>query len=58
MLLTQHWFWYPRQQMKGINGTPKTLGRYYKRRIKPSTKGTQQQLIKAKKVFKKLCKGS
>ena len=34
--------------MEGINGTPKTLGRYYKRKIKPSTKVIQQQLIKAK----------
>jgi len=33
--------------MEGINGTPKTLGRYYKRKIKPSTK-VQQQLIRAK----------
>ena len=46
MLLTQHWFWYLEQQMKGINGTlkisrpPKTgrsvgdfLGGNLKRRI-------------------------
>jgi len=31
MLLTQHWFWYLRQQMEGISGTPKALGRHYKR---------------------------
>ena len=31
MLLTQHWFWYPEQQMEGINGTLKTLGMYYKK---------------------------
>ena len=35
--------------MGGINGTSKTLGRYYKRKIKPSTKVIQQQLIRAKK---------
>ena len=26
MLLTQHWFWYPGEQMEGISGTPGTLG--------------------------------
>ena len=35
--------------MEGINCTPKTLGMYYKREIKPSAKPTQQQLIRAKK---------
>ena len=25
MLLIQHWFWYTREQMEGINGTPETL---------------------------------
>ena len=25
MLLIQHWFWYAREQMEGINGTPETL---------------------------------
>ena len=34
--------------MEGINGTPKTLGRYYKRGIKPLIKGIQQQLIREK----------
>ena len=31
MLLTQHWFWYPGEQMGGINGTLETLGWHYKR---------------------------
>ena len=31
MLLAQHWFWYPREQMEGISGTPETLGWLYKR---------------------------
>jgi len=38
--------------MKGINDTPKTLERYYKRGIKPSIKGIQQQLIRAKRSIK------
>ena len=31
MLLIQHWFYYLKQQMEEINGTLKTLGRYYKK---------------------------
>ena len=31
MLLAQHWFWYPGEQMEGISGTPETLGWHYKR---------------------------
>jgi len=31
-MLTQYWFWYLEQQMKGINGTLETLGWHYKRR--------------------------
>ena len=41
MLLTQHWFWYPRQQMEGISGTSKILGRNYKG-VKPLAKTSQQ----------------
>jgi len=40
--------------MEGINGIPKTLRRYYKRGIKPSTKGIQQHLIRVKRDFKRL----
>ena len=36
MLMTQHWFWYPGQQIEGISGTPETLGWHYRR------KGNQQ----------------
>ena len=32
MLLTQHWIWYLREQIEGINGTQETLGWHYKRR--------------------------
>ena len=32
ILLTQHWFWYPWEQIEGINGTSETLGWHYKRR--------------------------
>ena len=37
MLLVQHWFWYPDEQMEGISDTPRTLGWHYK-------KGSSQQL--------------
>ena len=46
MLPIQHWFWYSGQQKEGNNGMPKTLEWYYKRKIKASTKGIQQLLIK------------
>ena len=31
MLLAQHWFCYPGEQMEGTSGTPETLGWHYKR---------------------------
>ena len=52
MLLTQHWFWYLGQQIEGINGTPKTLGKYYKKGIKPLAKGIEKQLIRAKRSIR------
>ena len=38
--------------MEGINGTPKTLGKYYKKEIKPSAKGIKKQLIRAKRSIR------
>ena len=56
MLLTQHWFWYLGQQIEGINFTLQTLGRYYKRGIKPLAKFIQQQLIRAKETLERVIK--
>ena len=70
MLLTQHWFWYPGQQMEGINGTPKTLGRHYKREWSQQQKPFNNKEIEQKDHLKnflnfqkerkegKHCKGS
>ena len=49
MLLTQHWSWYPGQQMEGINDTPKTLGRYSKKGIKPLGKFILAKINQGKK---------
>ena len=38
--------------MEGINGIPKTLGRYYKKGDKSSARGIQQQLIRAKRSIR------
>ena len=42
--------------MDGINGTPKIVGRNYKRGIKPSTRFKEKQLIRAKRALKRLIK--
>ena len=39
--------------MEGINGTPKTLGKYYKKGIKPLAKGIEKQVIRAKISIRK-----
>ena len=45
--LTQHWFWYPKEKIEGINGILETLGWHYKRRGSQQ-KGIQQQELEGK----------
>ena len=54
MLLTQHWFWYPEEQIEGIYDTPKTLRWHYKKRKQKTVKDIQPQSIEVKILEKTL----